>query len=50
MSTSEKSFIKLTSQQSEKDVFSEAQELLDRLSDIICACPTCLEKLRASKK
>jgi len=34
----------------EQDVFLEAQELLDKIGDIICTCPTCMTKLQTSKK
>jgi hypothetical protein len=46
MNDSNSSFIKSCT---ERDVFLEAQMLLEKLGDIICTCPTCMDKLRASK-
>jgi hypothetical protein len=51
MNDSNSSFIKSyttgTAGNTDADVFLEAQELIDRLSDIICTCPSCMAKLRA---
>jgi hypothetical protein len=43
-----KNFIK-ASEQTEQDVLLAAQELLEKLSYVLCTCRTCMDKLRASK-